>query len=121
MEILELKNITEMKLNKHAQRRMEGTEEQISEPEDREREFIQPEQQRRQAETRQYPEPSVQFSSVAQSCPTLCDPMDGSTPGFPVHHQFPELAQTHIHRVGQAIQPFHPLLYTSFLKKATKL
>ena len=86
MEILELKNITEMKLNKHAQRRMEGTEEQISEPEDREREFIQPEQQRRQAETRQYPEPSVQFSSVAQSCPTLCDPMDGSTPCFSVYH-----------------------------------
>ena len=109
MEILELKNITEMKLNKHAQRRMEGTEEQISEPEDREREFIQPKQQRRQAETRQYPEPSVQFSSVAQSCPTLCDPMDGSTPCFSVYHQLPELAQTHVHRVGDAILPSHPL------------
>ena len=49
------------------------------------------------------------FSSVAQSCLTLCDPMDCSTPGFPVHHQLPELAQTHVHRVGDAIQPFHPL------------
>ena len=49
-------------------------------------------------------------SSVAQSCPTLCDPLDCSTPGFPVHHQLPELAQIHIHRVGDAIQPFHPLL-----------
>ena len=53
--------------------------------------------------------PSVQFSSVAQSCPTLCDPMDCSTPGLPVHHQVLELAQTHIHRVGDAIQPSHPL------------
>ena len=51
----------------------------------------------------------VLFSSVAQLCPTLCDPMDCSTPGFPVHHQLPELAQTHIHRVGDAIQPSHPL------------
>ena len=50
-----------------------------------------------------------QFSSVAQSCPTLCDPMDCSTPGFPVHHQLPELAQTHVHQVGDAIQPSHPL------------
>ena len=53
--------------------------------------------------------PSVQFSSVAQSCPTLCDPMDCSTPGFPVHHQLPELTQTHVHRVGDTIQPSHPL------------
>ena len=52
---------------------------------------------------------SVQFSSVAQSCPTLCDPMDCSTPGLPVHHQLPELTQTHVHRVGDAIQPSHPL------------
>ena len=52
---------------------------------------------------------SVQFSSVAQSCPTLCDPMDCSTPGFPVYHQLPELAQTHVHRVGDAIQPFYPV------------
>ena len=51
---------------------------------------------------------SVQFSSVAQSCPTLCDPMDCSTPGLPVHHQLPELAQTHIHGVGDVIQPCHP-------------
>ena len=50
-----------------------------------------------------------EFSSDAQSCPTLCNPMDCSTPGFPVHHQLPELAQTHVHRVGDAIQPSHPL------------
>ena len=50
-----------------------------------------------------------QFSSVAQSCLTLCDPMDCSMPGFPVHHQLPELTQTHVHRVGDAIQPSHPL------------
>jgi len=52
---------------------------------------------------------SVQFSSVAQSCPTLCDPMNHSTPGLPVHHQLPEFTQTHIHRVSDAIQPSHPL------------
>ena len=52
---------------------------------------------------------SVQFSSVAQSCPTLCDPMNSSTPGLPVHHQLPEFTQTHIHRVSDAIQPSHPL------------
>ena len=50
-----------------------------------------------------------QFSSVAQSCPTLCDPMNRSTPGLPVHHQLPEFTQTHVHRVGDAIQPSHPL------------
>ena len=49
------------------------------------------------------------FRSVAQSCPTLCDPMDYSMLGFPVHHQLPELTQTHVHRVGDAIQPSHPL------------
>ena len=48
---------------------------------------------------------SVQFSSVAQSCPTLCDPMNCSTPGLPVHHQFPEFTQTHVHWVSDAIQP----------------
>ena len=53
--------------------------------------------------------PSVQFSSVAQSCPILCDPMNCSTPGLPVHHQLPEFTQTHVHRVGDAIQPSHPL------------
>ena len=53
--------------------------------------------------------PSVQFSSVAQSCPTLCDPMNRSTPGLPIHHQLPEFTQTHIHRVSDAIQPSHPL------------
>ena len=52
---------------------------------------------------------SVQFSSVAQSCPALCDPMNHSTPGLPVHHQLPEFTQTHVHRVGDAIQPSHPL------------
>ena len=52
---------------------------------------------------------SVQFSSVAQSCPTLCDPMNRSTPGLPVHHQLPEFTQTHIHQVCDAIQPSHPL------------
>ena len=52
---------------------------------------------------------SVQFSSVAQSCPTLCDPMNRSTPGLPVHHQLPEFTETHIHRVSEAIQPSHPL------------
>ena len=51
-----------------------------------------------------------QFSSVAQACPTLCDPMNFSTPGLPVHHQHPEYTQTHVHRVGDAIQPSHPLL-----------
>ena len=50
-----------------------------------------------------------QFNSVAQSYLTLCDPMDCSTPGFPVHHQLPELAQTHVHRVVNAIQPSDPL------------
>ena len=50
-----------------------------------------------------------QFSSVAQSCLTLCDPMNRSTPGLPVHHQLPEFTQTHAHRVGNAIQPPHPL------------
>ena len=53
--------------------------------------------------------PSVQFSSVAQSCPTLWDPMNCSTPGLPVHHQLPEFTQTHVHRVGDAIQSSHPL------------
>ena len=52
---------------------------------------------------------SVQFNSVTQSCLTLCDPMDCSTPGLPVHHQLPEFTQTHVHWVGDAIQPSHPL------------
>ena len=52
---------------------------------------------------------TIQFSSVTQSCPTLCDSMDCSKPGFPVRHQLPKLTQTHVHRVGDAIQPFHPL------------
>ena len=57
--------------------------------------------------------PMVRFSSVAQLCLTLCDPMDCSTPGFPVHHQLPEFAQTHVLQVGGAIQLSHPLLSTS--------
>ena len=52
---------------------------------------------------------SVQFNSVAQSCQTLCYPMDCNTPGFPVHHQLLELAQTHVHWVSDTIQPSHPL------------
>ena len=51
----------------------------------------------------------VQFSSVTQSCLTLCNPMNHSTPGLPVHHQFPEFTQTHVHWVGDAIQLSHPL------------
>jgi len=54
-----------------------------------------------------------QFNSVAQSCPTLCDPMNRSMPGLPVHHQLPEFTQTHMHWVSDAIQPSHPLLYPS--------
>ena len=53
---------------------------------------------------------SHHFRSVAQSSPTLCDPMNRSTPGLPVHHQLPEFTQTHVHRVSDAIQPSHPLL-----------
>ena len=52
---------------------------------------------------------SDQIRSVAQSCPTLCDPMNRSTPGLPVHHKLPEFTQTHVHRVRDAIQPSHPL------------
>ena len=52
---------------------------------------------------------SQSVSSVDQSCPTLCDPMDRSTPGLPVYHQLPEFTQTHVHWVGDAIQPSHPL------------
>ena len=56
---------------------------------------------------------SVQLSSVTQSCPTLCDPMNWSTPGLPVHHQLSEFTQTHVHRVGDVMQPSHPLLFPS--------
>ena len=52
---------------------------------------------------------SVQFSPVAQSCPTLCNPMNRSTPGLPVHHQLPEFTETHVHQVSDAIQPSHLL------------
>ena len=53
--------------------------------------------------------PLSQFSSVAQLCPTLCDPMNRSMPGLPVHHQLPEFTQTHVQQVGDAIQPSYPL------------
>ena len=56
-----------------------------------------------------YLKTQFQFSTVAQSCPALCNPMECSTPGLPVHHQFPEFTQTHVHWVGDAIQPSHPL------------
>ena len=56
---------------------------------------------------------SGQFTSVTQLCLTLCDPLDCSTPGFPVHHQFLEIAQTHVHHVGDTIQPSYPLLSPS--------
>ena len=56
---------------------------------------------------------SVQFISFAQSCPTLCNPMNRSRPGLPVHHQLPEFTQTHVHQVSDAIQPSHPLLSPS--------
>ena len=56
---------------------------------------------------------SVQFSSVAQSCLTLCNPMNRSMPGLPVHHQLPEFTQTHAHRVSDAIQPSHPRSFPS--------
>ena len=55
----------------------------------------------------------IQFSSVTQSCPTLCNPMNCSTPGLPVHHQLPESTQTHVHWVSDAVQPIHPLLSPS--------
>ena len=60
-----------------------------------------------------HPYNPLQFSSVAQSCPTLCNPMNRSTPGIPVHHQLPEFTHTHGHRVSDAIQPSHPLLSPS--------
>ena len=58
---------------------------------------------------------SDQIRSVIQSCPTLCDPMNRSTPGLPVHQKLPEFTQTHVHRVSDAIQPSHPLSSHSLL------
>ena len=58
---------------------------------------------------------TFQFSLVTQSCPTLCDPMNRSTPGLPVHHHLPEFTQTHVHQVSDAIQPSHPLSSPSSL------
>ena len=63
----------------------------------------------------------VQFSSAPQSCLTLCDPMDCSTPGFPVHHQLLELAQTHVHQVGDTIQPSHPLSPPAFNRPSIRV
>ena len=57
-----------------------------------------------------FKEAAAATAKSLQSCLTLCNPMDCSTPGFPVHHQFPELTQTHVHCIGDAIQPSHPLL-----------
>jgi len=54
-----------------------------------------------------------QFSSVAHSCPTLCNPMDGSTPGLPVPHDLPKFAQIHVYCIGNTIQPYHPLMPSS--------
>ena len=65
------------------------------------------------AQLKIYTYPSDQIRSVTQSCPTLCDPMNRSTPGLPVHHQLPEFTQTHVCRVSDAIQPSHPLLSPS--------
>ena len=59
------------------------------------------------------PSSDICISLVTQSCLTLCDPMDCSMPGFPVHHKLSELTQTHVHRVNDAIQPSHPLLSPS--------
>ena len=56
---------------------------------------------------------NFQFSSVTDSCPTLCDPMNHSAPGLPVHHQLQEFTRTHVHWVGDAIQSSHPMLYPS--------
>ena len=67
----------------------------------------------KQRKVMDFPSGTVQFSSVAQSCPTLCHPMNRSTPGLPVHHQLPEFTRTHIHQVSDAIQPSHPLLSPS--------
>ena len=64
---------------------------------------------RHDSATKPLPLSSVQFSSVTQSCPALCSPMNCSTPGLPVHHHLPEFTQTHVHRVSDAIQPSHPL------------
>ena len=68
---------------------------------------------RLEEKTKSQPESYPQFSSVAQSCLALYDPMDWSTPGFPIHHQLPELAQTHVHQVSDAILPSHPLSFPS--------
>ena len=65
--------------------------------------------EKEQIETCIYTKEKSQFNSVVQLCPTLCDPMDGSMPGFPVDHQLLGLAQTHVHGVGDTIQPSHPL------------
>ena len=70
---------------------------------------IQPSGDRAKSACKAHGDHGVQFSTVPQSCPTLCDPMKCSTPGLPVHHQLPEFIQTHIHQIGDAIQPSHSL------------
>ena len=75
-------------------------------------EALQIAEKRREAKKEKYTQLN-QIRSVAQSCPTLCDPMNRSMPGLPVHHQLPEFTQTHIHRVSDAIQPTHPLSSSS--------
>ena len=65
--------------------------------------------EKEQIETCIYTKEKSQFNSVVQLCPTLCDPMEHSTQGLPVHHQLPEFTQTHVHWVGDATQPSHPL------------
>ena len=77
----------------------------------RSQQAIKKENERKRADSKQpmYAFSSVQFSSVPQSCPTVCDPMNHSTPGLPVHHQLPEFTQIQVHRVSDAIQPSHPL------------
>ena len=72
-------------------------------------ETLQIAEKRREEKGKGEKERSVQFSSVAQSCPTRCDPMNRSMPGLPVHHQLPEYTQTHVHWVSDAVQPSHPL------------
>ena len=71
--------------------------------------YISKENENTNSKTYPHPNSLVPFSLVAQLCPTLCNPMHCNTPGFPVHHQLPRFTKTHIHQVGDAIQPSHPL------------
>ena len=71
--------------------------------------FLRAKISRGETSLKEHSQRDLQFSSVAQSCPTLCDPMNRSTPGIPVHHKLPEFTQTQVHQVSDAIQPSHPL------------